>query len=149
MALIKRCNQKSPQLRAFFRSVFLTRFFDKSHVGIHPGLEKFLAGFTDVAVRIKQVHPRMDKVLRLALPVPDPAYSEDDLRPLGTKPSAPFNLKTRTVVSQDGEIKDQVPVGIDPGWNHNVGQSWLNPELALGQKLAALPRYLQEPMVDI
>ncbi|MFI5448039.1 phage minor head protein [Polaromonas sp. UC242_47] len=76
------------------------------------------------------------------------AYSEDDLKALGTKPSAPFNLKTRTVVSQDGEIKDQVPVGIDPGWDHNVGQSWLSPELALGQKLAALPRYLQGPMVD-
>ena len=76
------------------------------------------------------------------------AYSEADLEQLGLKPSAPYETKYRTVVSQDGEIKDQVPIGIDPGWDHNVGQSWLAPELALGQKLAKLPRYLQGPMVD-
>ena len=76
------------------------------------------------------------------------AYSESDLTALGVKPSPPFELKTRTVVSRDGEIKDQVPVGIDPGWDHNVGQSWIAPELALGQKLAALPRYLQGVFVD-
>lgn len=76
------------------------------------------------------------------------AYSEADLGQLGVTPSKPFEVKTRTVVSQDGEIKDQVPIGIDPGWDHNVGQSWISPELALGQKLAKLPRYLQGPMVD-
>jgi SPP1 gp7 family putative phage head morphogenesis protein len=76
------------------------------------------------------------------------AYSDADLGNLGIKPSPKFDLKTRAVVSQDGEIKDQVPVGIDPGWDHNVGQSWLAPELALGQKLASLPHYLQGPMVD-
>lgn len=76
------------------------------------------------------------------------AYSEADLGQLGVTPSKPYEVKTRTVVSQDGEIKDQVPVGIDPGWDHNVGQSWIAPELALGQKLAKLPRYLQGPMVD-
>lgn len=76
------------------------------------------------------------------------AYSEGDLGQLGVQPSKPYEVKTRTVVSQDSEIKDQVPIGIDPGWDHNVGQSWLAPELALGQKLAKLPRYLQGPMVD-
>lgn len=76
------------------------------------------------------------------------AYSEADLGQLGVTPSKPFEVKTRRVVNQDGEITDQVPVGIDPGWDHNVGQSWIAPELALGQKLAALPRYLQGPMVD-
>ena len=76
------------------------------------------------------------------------AYSDADLGNLGVKPSPKFDLKTRTVVSQDGEIKDQVPVGIDPGWDHNVGQSWIAPELALGQKLAALPRFLQGAVVD-
>ncbi len=76
------------------------------------------------------------------------AYSEADLGQLGVTPSKPYEVKTRTVVNQDGEIKDQVPVGIDPGWDHNVGQSWISPELALGQKLAKLPRYLQGPMVD-
>jgi len=76
------------------------------------------------------------------------AYSEADLGQLGVKPSKPHEVKTRTVVSQDGEIKDQVPVGIDPGWDHNVGQSWIAPELSLGQKLAKLPDYLRGPMVD-
>ena len=76
------------------------------------------------------------------------AYSADDLKTLGVTPSKPFDLKTRRVVNQDGEITDQVPVGIDPGWDHNVGKSWISPELALGKKLAALPRYLQGPMVD-
>lgn len=76
------------------------------------------------------------------------AYSDGDLTALGAKVSPKFELKTRPVVSQDGEIKDQVPTGIDPGWDHNVGQSWLAPELALGQKLAALPRFLQGPLVD-
>lgn len=52
------------------------------------------------------------------------------------------------MISRDGEIKDVVPMGIDPGWDHNVGQSWISPELALGQKLAALPRYLQGAVVD-
>lgn len=76
------------------------------------------------------------------------AYSEADLGQLGVTPSKPFEVKTRRVVSQDGEIKDQVPVGIDPGWDHNVGQSWITPELSLGQKLAKLPDYLRGPMVD-
>lgn len=76
------------------------------------------------------------------------AYSDGDLKALNTQPSPKFDLKNRTVVSQDGEIKDRVPVGIDPGWDHNVGQAWLAPELALGQKLAALPRYLQGAVVD-
>lgn len=76
------------------------------------------------------------------------AYSEADLGQLGVTPSKSYEVKTRRVVNQDGEIKDQVPVGIDPGWDHNVGQSWISPELALGQKLAKLPRYLQGPMVD-
>ncbi len=76
------------------------------------------------------------------------AYSDGDLTALGAKASPKFELKTRRVVSQDGEIKDQVPIGIDPGWDHNVGQAWISPELALGQKLAALPRFLQGPLVD-
>lgn len=76
------------------------------------------------------------------------AYSDGDLASIGAKVSPEFDIKTRQVVSQDGEIKDQVPKGIDPGWDHNVGQAWLAPELALGQKLAALPRFLQGPLAD-
>lgn len=76
------------------------------------------------------------------------AYSDGDLTSLNAKVSPKFDIKTRQVISRDGEIKDQVPKGIDPGWDHNVGQAWISPELALGQKLAALPRFLQGPLVD-
>ncbi len=60
----------------------------------------------------------------------------------------PATQKTRAVVTRDGEITDHVPVGIDPGWDHNVGKSWITPELALGEKLARLPLELRGPMVD-
>lgn len=76
------------------------------------------------------------------------AYSQADLTEKNLQVSQPVEIKTRNVVTRDGEIKDQVPVGIDPGWDHNVGQSWISPELALGQKLARLPRELQGLVVD-
>jgi SPP1 gp7 family putative phage head morphogenesis protein len=76
------------------------------------------------------------------------AYSKADLADENLQVSKPFKVQTRTVVSRDGEITDQVPLGIDPGWDHNVGQSWLAPELALGQKIAALPKELRGPMAD-
>lgn len=76
------------------------------------------------------------------------AYSQADLDERSLQMSPPVEIKTRNVVTRDGEIKDQVPVGIDPGWDHNVGQSWISPELALGAKLASLPRQLQGLIVD-
>jgi hypothetical protein len=76
------------------------------------------------------------------------AYSQADLDEKRLQVSEPVEVKTRNVVTRDGEITDQVPVGIDPGWDHNVGQSWTSPELALGQKLARLPRQLQGLIVD-
>ncbi|WP_309376014.1 phage minor head protein [Rhodoferax sp.] len=76
------------------------------------------------------------------------AYGEAEMKDKDLSESAPFEIKTREVISADGEIKDRVPIGIDPGWDHNVGQSWIGPEQALGQKLAALPRQLQGPLVD-
>lgn len=76
------------------------------------------------------------------------AYSQADLDSKGLEVAPPFQSKTREVITRDGEIKDRVPVGIDPGWDHNVGQSWMSPELALGQKLARLPRELQGIVVD-
>jgi SPP1 gp7 family putative phage head morphogenesis protein len=71
------------------------------------------------------------------------AYSQADLteRNLSQSPDAP--IKTREVAGFG-----QVPVGIDPGWDHNVGASWLAPEVALGQKLAKLPQELRGPMID-
>jgi len=76
------------------------------------------------------------------------AYSQTDLDSKDLQVAQPFDNKTREVITRDGEIKDRVPIGIDPGWDHNVGQSWLSPELALGQKLARLPRELQGIVVD-
>jgi SPP1 gp7 family putative phage head morphogenesis protein len=76
------------------------------------------------------------------------AYSQADLDAGNLAVSDDVEMKTREVVSRDGEIKDRVPVGIDPGWDHNVGQSWISPEVALGQKLARLPMPLRGLMVD-
>ena len=76
------------------------------------------------------------------------AYGESEMKDKDLSASAPFEMKTREVITKDGEIKDKVPLGIDPGWDHNVGQSWISPELALGQKLARLPRQLQGIMTD-
>lgn len=76
------------------------------------------------------------------------AYSQADLNSKDLSESPPFEIKTREVITRDGEIKDRVPVGIDPGWDHNVGRAWLSPEVALGQKLARLPRELQGIVVD-
>ncbi|UQO36351.1 hypothetical protein [Burkholderia cepacia] len=53
------------------------------------------------------------------------------------------DVRYRLVTNADGEVTDRVPVGIDPGWDHNVGQSWLAPDMALGQKLASLPVDMQ------
>ena len=61
----------------------------------------------------------------------------------------PFPMQYRDVVSKStGEITDRVPVGIDPGFDHNVGEAWIAPEIVLGRKLAALPRPLQGIVVD-
>ena len=48
-------------------------------------------------------------------------------------------IKRRDIVGRDGVVRPNVPEGIDAGWDHNVGQSWLEPDLALGNKLASLP----------
>jgi len=61
--------------------------------------------------------------------------------------TSPYKTVYRDVANKDG-LTDRVPVGIDPGWDHNVGQSWIDPELALGGKLATLPKQLRGPMVD-
>lgn len=76
------------------------------------------------------------------------AYSQVDLADKNLAVSQPYEIKTRSVMDLDGNVVDHVPVGIDPGWDHNVGQSWITPELALGRKLARLPRDLQGLVVD-
>jgi SPP1 gp7 family putative phage head morphogenesis protein len=76
------------------------------------------------------------------------AYSERDLSDKGLQVSKPFKMEMRSVHDADGLFTDLVPKGIDPGWDHNVGQSWIDPELALGNKLARLPTELRGRMVD-
>lgn len=76
------------------------------------------------------------------------AYGQAEMEAKGLQVSQPFPVKTRAVLDRDGALVDQVPVGIDPGWDHNVGQSWLMPEMSLGRKLASLPRELQGVLVD-
>ena len=75
------------------------------------------------------------------------AYGQADLDEKNLRVSPPHEDRMRDVVI-GGQLVDRVPVGIDPGWDHNVGESWINPEMALGAKLARLPRALQGLLVD-
>ena len=76
------------------------------------------------------------------------SYSQREMDRKGLTVSGPYKIQYRDVITRDGEIKDRVPVGIDPGWDHNVGKSWITPELALGHKLARLPSALRGPVTD-
>jgi SPP1 gp7 family putative phage head morphogenesis protein len=71
------------------------------------------------------------------------SYSYEEMIAAGKDVSKTPVIKYRDVISKGGEITDRVPVGIDPGWDHNVGQSWISPELALGKKLATMPKELR------
>jgi SPP1 gp7 family putative phage head morphogenesis protein len=57
------------------------------------------------------------------------------LRREGKSVSASPQIERRNVSPQHPNI----PKGIDAGWDNNVGQAWLAPDVALGNKLAALP----------
>lgn len=76
------------------------------------------------------------------------AYSYGDLVDQGLTESAPYSGPSRWVTNKDGVVTDVVPLGIGPGWDHNVGKSWLGPEVALGQKIARLPIWLQGQMAE-
>jgi SPP1 gp7 family putative phage head morphogenesis protein len=76
------------------------------------------------------------------------AYGQAELDTNNLQIAQPFQAKTRTITGKDGQAKDIVPEGIDQGWDHNVGQSWITPELALGEKLAKLPLELRGKMTD-
>lgn len=76
------------------------------------------------------------------------SYSQREFDRRGLTVSDPYPIQYRDVIDRHGEIKDRVPVGIDPGWDHNVGKSWIAPELALGQKIASLPPQLRGVVAD-
>lgn len=76
------------------------------------------------------------------------AYSQAEVDTKGLNvETTPFEVKTRTV-TKAGEPTDVVPVGVDPGWDHNVGVSWIAPEVALGRKLASLPATLRDKFIE-
>lgn len=76
------------------------------------------------------------------------AFSQADLDAKSLRVSPPAELQTRSVVDRNGDVVDVVPVGIDRGWDHNVGKAWISPTVALGEKLARLPLELQGLLVD-
>jgi len=75
------------------------------------------------------------------------SYSESEMTRAGKAVSADPKVKYRLATNTDGEVTDRVPVGIDPGWDHNVGESWISPDAALGKKLASLPVPMQNAAV--
>jgi len=76
------------------------------------------------------------------------SYSQREMDRKGLSVSESMPMKTRDVITRDGVVTDRVPVGIDPGWDHNVGISWISPELSLGAKIARLPKQLRGPITD-
>lgn len=59
-----------------------------------------------------------------------------------TDKAPPLN-KTERINVATGEIYGDVPKGIDVGWDHNVGQASLGPDIAFGEKLMAMPKPLR------
>lgn len=75
------------------------------------------------------------------------SYSYEEMVAAGKYVSTEPKIKYWDVLTKEGEIIDRIPMGIDRGWDHNVGESWLSPELALGKKLASMPKELQATAV--
>jgi SPP1 gp7 family putative phage head morphogenesis protein len=76
------------------------------------------------------------------------AYAQWEIDDKGlTVETTPHKTVYRDVANKDG-LTDRVPVGVDPGWDHNVGMSWIAPEINLGNKLATLPLQLRGQMVN-
>ena len=65
-----------------------------------------------------------------------------------TAGKAPPIKTTERVNSRTGEYFGQVPVGIDPGWNYNVGKAWTGQDVAFGSKLMDLPGPLRKTVLD-
>ena len=50
---------------------------------------------------------------------------------------------TERINTQTGEVYGKVPVGIDVGWDYNVGKAWLGPDFALADAIKRLPAATQ------
>ncbi len=103
----------------------------------------------------------------IALPVDDPWWdthyppngwgcrcyvitaTEKQLKRWGIEVSeAPEITTTQRVNTRSGEDYGQVPVGIDTGWDFNVGKAWLGPDSAFGETLVNLPRPLRKEIAN-
>ena len=61
--------------------------------------------------------------------------------------SAPSVRRTERINTRTGEVLGEVPVGIDPGWDYNVGKEWLGPEAAFLNQLVQLSPVMAVPAV--
>lgn len=62
----------------------------------------------------------------------------------------PGIVREERVNTTTGEVYGNVPVGIDTGWDYNVGKAWIAPDISFGQKLQQLPPALKKPaLADI
>ncbi len=50
---------------------------------------------------------------------------------------------TRRINKKTGEDYGLVPKGIDVGWDYNVGEGWIAPEVSFGERLAQLPKSMR------
>lgn len=61
--------------------------------------------------------------------------------------TAPPIKSTERVNTRTGEFFGEVPEGIDPGWNYNVGKAWIGSDVAFGQKLMQLPPMIRDQVL--
>jgi hypothetical protein len=71
-----------------------------------------------------------------------------DRRGLTVSDKAPELNPTSRVNTVTGEDFGKVPKGIDVGWDHNVGKSWLGADIALGRKIMELPEQFQSKAIS-
>lgn len=105
--------------------------------------------------RVRPEHSAWDK---LALPVDDPWWdthyppngwgcrcsvisaTDAQLKRWGIEQGkAPTTKTTERANTNTGQYYGEVPVGIDPGWDYNVGKAWLGSDVAFGERLISLP----------
>ncbi|MBL4832607.1 MAG: minor capsid protein [Pseudomonas sp.] len=76
------------------------------------------------------------------------SLSKSEVKRRGLKISKSEGFEANNVVDHDtGEITKVMP-GIDVGWDYNVGQAWLSPDVILGQQLMDLPAKLRKPALQ-
>jgi len=62
-----------------------------------------------------------------------------------TVSDTPFIKTTERINPTTGESYGEVAEGIDVGWDYNVGQAWLGPDISFGEKLMQMPEAMRTP----